>query len=334
MDGELAVLLNRNARGVTPRVVSTIRERLPDQDLFVSGSEDEAEDITREIMARGYPTVVTGGGDGTLQTFLNDSFECVGAAPHDATPASYPSIGVLKLGTGNAIGAYVGAEHYLPDLERIKAGAAHRPLTLIEADGQLCYFGGFGLDAAIINDLNEIKGRWVGRRLGYLASIPGLSLPRSLTTRRRLPEGRIVNLGREAFRIGEGGEPVGEPVGPGETLYEGRIWIAGVSTVPYYGYRFKLYPFADRWPGRMQLRVSDGGPIHTLAHLPAIWRGTYRSPRTRDFYCDRVAVELDRPAPFQLGGESGGAREAVELAVSRRSVDLLDLKAPAGVTLH
>ncbi len=334
MDHGLAVLLNRNARGVTPRVVSSIRDRHPGEDLFVSTSADEAVDVTREIMARGYSTVVTGGGDGTLQTFLNDSFGCLGSGRSEATPAGYPSIGVLKLGTGNAIGAYVGAEHYLPDLDRIKAGAGHLPLSLIEADGKLCYFGGFGLDAAIINDLNELKGTWVGRRLGYLASIPGLSLPRSLTTRRHLPEGRIVNLGGPAHRIGAGGVRQGPPIAAGEVLYEGPIWIAGVSTVPYYGYRFKLYPFANRWPGAMQLRVSGAGPIHTLAHLPSIWRGTYRSPRTQDFFCDHVAVELERPAPFQLGGESGGSRASVELRVSRRSVDLLDLKAPAGATIH
>ena len=334
MGHEVAVLLNANARGVTPEVVRSICRCHPEHDVFVSQTSDEAESITRHILSRGYGTVVTGGGDGTVHRFLNCSIGCVGERPPQDGLGRLPTLGVLKLGTGNAISAFVGADAYLADLDRIARAEpdARRPLSLIRADGQYCYFAGFGLDADILSDYRELKDTWIGRRLKYVASIVGLSLPRSLTVRRRPPRGRVVNLGSPAYRIGPGGEPTGRPVLRGETLYEGPIFIAGASTLPYYGYRFKLYPFADRRPGSMQLRVSSADALHTLAHLPAIWRGTYRSPKTHDFFCDAVRVELDRPMPFQVGGESEGARSEVTLALSRRLIDLVDLTRPTPIS--
>ena len=156
MTQDVAVLLNAQARGVTPSVVRTITAQLPPESVFVSSSLDEAEAATHEIMSKGYRTVLTGGGDGTLVNFLNHSIEYIERVGEDG---DYPLIGILKLGTGNGIGSYVGAEGYLPDLHKIvRSGWANRQrLSLIKVEGRYCHFSGFGLDAAILNDYLDVK---------------------------------------------------------------------------------------------------------------------------------------------------------------------------------
>lgn len=333
MSGDVAVLLNAQARGVTPGVVDRIAQQLPRESVFVSSSLDEAQELTHEILARGFQTVVTGGGDGTLVSFLNHSFSYLESS---GEPRSYPLIGVLKLGTGNGIGTYVGADDYIPDLRRMmfEGLRGRQRLSLIEVEGTYCYFSGFGLDAAILNDYHSIKDTWLGRRLKYALSVPALSVPKQLTLRRRFPVGRIVNEGSPAYLIGDEGQPVGRPIERGETIYHGPIQIAGISTTPYYGYEMKLYPFVERRPGRMQLRVAWASTFESLANLPALWDGTYRSKNIRDYWCDSVRISFGQEVPFQIGGDGAGTRSEAVFTLSRRTVDLIDLSRPIGGLLH
>jgi len=328
LSGDVAVLLNAQAHGVTPRVVRSITRQLPKESVFVSKNIDEAQELTREIMSRRYRAVVTGGGDGTLVKFLNHSIEYL----EQAGGEEYPLIGVLKLGTGNGIGAFVGADSYLDDLRRMVGSSwtRRRRLSLIKVEGIYCHFGGFGLDAAIINDYVDVKDTWLGRRLKYAVSVPGVSIPRQLTTRRHYPLGRIINEGEPAYAIGPRGEPVGEPIRAGETIYEGPLLIAGVATMPYYGYKLKLYPFTENQPGKMQLRISWASTFETLSRLPWLWRGTYRSKTIRDFYCDRVRMVFDDEAPFQIGGDGMGRRKEATFTVAEREVELIDLSRREG----
>lgn len=328
MTQDVAVLLNAQANGVTPRVVRSIAQQLPEKNVFVSNSLDEAQELTHEIMARGYRAVLTGGGDGTLVNFLNHSIEYI----EQAGGSDFPLIGVLKLGTGNGIGAYVGAESYLSDLRRIVRSpwTKRQRLSLINVEGTYCHFGGFGLDAAILNDYVDVKDTWLGKRLKYAVSVPGVSIPRQLTTRRHYPVGRVINEGSPAYGIGSNGQPVGRPILAGETIYEGPLLIAGVATMPYYGYKMKLYPYTERKPGVMQLRISWASTLETLSHLPWLWNGTYRSKTIRDYYCDKVRMVFDEEAPLQIGGDGVGKRREATFSLAEREVELIDLSERAG----
>ena len=67
----MAVLLNRNARLVTDKLVRKI-ERLVGRDhVYYSRSLEEAEAFTREIIQKNYGTIACGGGDGTLTGTVN-----------------------------------------------------------------------------------------------------------------------------------------------------------------------------------------------------------------------------------------------------------------------
>lgn len=332
MAHDVAILLNAQARGVTPQVVSSIVRHLPADNVFVSSSLEEAQELTETIMSKGYRTVVTGGGDGTLVNFLNHSLEYVEKTGED----DFPLIGILKLGTGNGISAYVGADAYARDLRRLLGSkkVGRQKMSLIEVEDAYCHFAGFGLDAAILNDYSDVKHTWLGKRLRYAASVPAVSIPKQLTIRRKYPVAHIINEGAPAYLIGDDGQPVGRAIQSGETIYRGPIQLAGVATMPYYGYKFKLYPYIGRRPGKMQLRVTWANTFETLSRLPWVWQGTYRSKTIRDYYCDKVRMVFDRDTPFQIGGDGAGTRKEATFTVSERTVDLVDFSRPENTTLH
>jgi diacylglycerol kinase family enzyme len=317
----IAVLLNANAKRVNRSVLRKVTDLVPERDIFLSRDADEAEQAARAILRAGYPTVCTGGGDGTLVNFVTAAHHFLGEERD--LPAD---IGVLKLGTGNAIASHVGAGEVAEDLRKLCAGlvSGRSNLPLIDVEGRLCHFAGLGLDAAIINDYNEIKHTWAARSLKYFASVLARSLPRQLGRRRRKPVVRVVNTGSPAFLCGPNGELEGPPLPAGTVLYEGPVTLIGASTTPYYGYGMRIYPFAGKVPGRMQLRVASSGVFEILSNLRALWKGTHRSRTIRDYWVDAVSLQFTEPAPFQIGGDAQGYRERVDFRLSARSVRLVD----------
>src|SRR5579871_1122864 len=142
-ESRVAVVLNGRARGVSPELVHRIGRMVPRRDLFVSRTLGDSREIAQAIVERGYPAVLFGGGDGTFVQCLADLRERASA---EAAPL--PSVGVLKLGTGNALARALGASPptvsgLRHDLDRAAADR-RRDLPLLEVDGVLTPFAGAG----------------------------------------------------------------------------------------------------------------------------------------------------------------------------------------------
>jgi diacylglycerol kinase family enzyme len=327
-----AVLLNANAKQVTPRVLDALASVVPSEDLYLSSSADEANRIAADVVARRYATVFTGGGDGTFVSWVNRILDQAQrrAAPH-------PAFGVLALGTGNAVAEVVGARErcHVSAIRSWRAGQAPvRRLPLLACGGRRTPFAGAGVDAALVNDYNWLKSRLAGTALRPLAlGIPGYfaaglvrTAPRALTER-RTPYCEIVNVGAPAWRLAPDGRPVGPPIGHGELLHAGPCMLAAASTVPFYGFGMKAFPHAFRRPGHMQLRVMTRVPVATvLRNLPRIWSGEFAHPALLDFHAERVTVTFERPVPLQIGGDAEGWHERIELGMTGEVVDLVDFR--------
>ncbi|HZX67155.1 MAG TPA: hypothetical protein VFE76_17250, partial [Myxococcales bacterium] len=67
---KVAVLLNGNARAVTEQLRRELEQFVPPEDLFFSRTFEDARSIARTVLDRGYPTVLTGGGDGTFVGYV------------------------------------------------------------------------------------------------------------------------------------------------------------------------------------------------------------------------------------------------------------------------
>jgi diacylglycerol kinase family enzyme len=333
---KFAVLLNGNAKQVDGGLRSALERVMPSQDVFFSRSAQDAEAIAETVVERGYSTVFTGGGDGTFVGWLNQILDI-----SSARGAPMPRFGVLALGTGNAVAEVVGArpDAQVDDLRAFATGAAPcvRRLDLLVCDGRRTPFAGVGIDAAVINDYNWLKGTLSDTALsslatgvsGYGLAVALRSVPRYLLER-SAGYCEIVNLGRRAHRLDERGRPVGHAIGTGEVLYAGPCMMAAASTVPFYGFGLKAFPYAEARPGMLQLRVATQLSVPTvLWNLNRIWAGSFGHPGLLDFHVERVAVRFERPVPFQIGGDAEGAREQVTFGMDPAGVEMVDFAASA-----
>jgi hypothetical protein len=197
-----------------------------------------------------------------------------------------------------------------------------------------------GIDAAALNDYNWLRTR-LGRRAGRLTSgLRGYGLAIALRTAPRQLLQRapayceILNTGNAAWRLDAAGDRVGRAIAPGELLYAGPCMMAAGSTVPYYGFKLRAFPFAGRRAGTLQVRVATRIPVPALVlHAREIFSGEFQHPGLIDFEADRVEMSFDRPVPFQVGGDAEGYRDRVTLGIAPRSVELLDYTAGARIAL-
>jgi diacylglycerol kinase family enzyme len=340
VEPRVAVLLNANARKVTAKVIRSLSHVVPDEDIFLSRSEIDCRRVVQTVLERRYGTVFLGGGDGTFLGFVNELYRQLEHRNHRVVPAqAMPKIGILKLGTGNSLASVVRAsplkgDRILDDVLRARANEVpgYRRLDLLMVEGKRTPFAGLGLDARVLNDYLQLKRRFGDGPLkqfltghgGYFSSVLFKTIPFALTQSFWF-ECEVINGNKgPAYRLGPDGEPVGEPIGPGETMHSGRLMMASAGTIPYYGYEFRMFPFAGRRPGMMQLRLASMSTPTILANLPRLWKGRWTHPTLQDFHATEVRVRFAKPMPLQLGGDAEGYRDQVTLGMSSDPVELVD----------
>jgi len=330
---DFAVLLNAHAKLVNPAVLAEVEELVPPDRLFLSHSEEEGQELTNAILDRGFETVFTGGGDGTVVHFINEVIHRAEDAQSLAAE-KIPSIGILRLGTGNALAEMVSSGSYLTDLQAFVRNN-HRDyhvLPLVEVEKRRFPFAGLGWDAELLNDYVNIKEKVRGTALsalfenvgGYFGALFMSMIPRrtaALVTGHQ-PRVRIVSTGGEAWRAQEEGSP-GTRFESGTLLYEGPANCVMIGTCPYYGYGMKVLPFANHSEKFMQLRVIRLGIPSILANLKPVWEGSFRDDDILDFMVQGIHVEFEEEMPYQEAGDAMGYRREVDFTVSQTTVNLL-----------
>lgn len=345
----IAALLNGRARRVTPQVVRALERALPEALILVSDDFEQARRHARRIVAEKPEVVLSGGGDGAICALLNLLREA-GAAP-------LPTVGVLKLGTGNGWARVSGA----PDQGKLASALPRLPRALptvqydlVEVEDRLCHFTGVGWDAKILNDylrnLDKRSSQLVGSSLatrlhkglgGYLYSLFRYTVPEEYAALRDGGQAQVLveNRGgpvfaadeqgvpRELFHEGEGparkpaGKPTGKPTGK---LYEGPVSVGGAGTTEEFGYGFKGLPLARKLPGFINVRIYGMPVLGAVKNMLSLWRGDYPQPGGHDYFATAVQFTFSRPMPFQIGGDGEGLREQITFRVARETVPIVD----------
>jgi hypothetical protein len=198
---------------------------------------------------------------------------------------------------------------------------------MLEVEGKPTMFCGFGLDALILDDFGRtvsmlkeahLDGVVKSAGLRYFLSVVGRSIPRFMLSSRA--EVVAVNRGAPAFRVDADGRQIGAAIPAGRVLWRGKASLAAAATIPFYGLGLRMFPSAQREPGRFQLRLSDVGAPEALANLPRVWEGKYQGAHIHDFLVDKVELVLSRPAPFQSGGDLVGERGGVTVGLHPRAL--------------
>ncbi len=312
----VAVILNKNAKRVGPKVRQRVEAALPSNaDIFYTESLEQARFIIRRIVDSGYQTLVTGGGDGTVVNTIDEALK----HRDERGYAHCPRFAVLKLGTGNAIADFLGAGTVQDDLGSLDA-APVRWMDLINVNGRRTTFAGFGWDAHILNNydrMRESAERFSPTRAlfktvgGYLVAGLGKSVPEFILQRPSWKV-KVINTGGIGLELDGDGNVI-RRIAPGAVAYEGSVKMGCFGTTPYYGYKMNIMPFADRTSGMMHLRLVDINPMRAVASLREIWSGDFKHPGCHDFQLSGCQLEFEEEIPFQVAGDAAGEVKSLEI---------------------
>jgi len=310
--------VNGNARRLGGRMRGKLERVLPGAVRFTESLDDARATIRAEIR-RGADLIVLGGGDGTVVMGLT----LIGEACRAAGKRE-PAIGILRMGSGNAIADTVGAsDDVIEDLARIvRGGGARREVPLLDVLGVRAPFVGMGVDALLLEDhaaVDRVVDRvpiarsLMGGATRYALAVALRSMPRFAAGAR--PNAIVTNLGAPAIEMRRTG-PTGREERAGEMLWKGTCTLVAGATIPFFGFGLKMFAFATTRHDKFHLRCGDAGLFEIMRNTPAAFRGEYFSERVTDFLCDRVSIALDQDTAIEAGGELLGRRNHVELAMS------------------
>ena len=312
-----AVLLNARAKGWTGEVHEAVQRFVPPGDLFLTDDFTQARTTVQRVLESGYDALFTGGGDGTVVYLINAIEEAIEKGKIRREDA--PPVGVLRLGTGNAIASYVGAGPIIEDLSLLHAGSPLkvREINLVE-DGQHRFpFAGFGWDADILNDYDQFKASVRDTAIenfatglgGYALSIASKTIPKAIV--RGGKTATFTNLGDVAYELDAYGHVVRE-YGQGEVMYRGPIKITSPASIPFWGFKIRMFPFCNLKPGFFELRSYTGSIPRVLSDLPGFWKGEVAPELLGDWLVKKVQVDIDDGTmSYQVAGDAAGYRDHV-----------------------
>lgn len=323
-----AVLLNARAKGWTGTVHQAVLRYVSHQDLFLTDNFHQAKRTVDKLLQADYDAIFTGGGDGTIVYLVNEIERRIRSG--QLTRASAPPVGVLRLGTGNALATYLGSDDIIRDLSALRAGAqlTVHDVNMIEHDDELFPFAGLGWDADILNDYELVKElardtsleNYITGLGGYAAAIATRTIPRIVT--QRPLHVRVTNLGERALRVDYDGNILAE-YGPGDVLYDAQARICAAASVPFWGFQVRMFPHADTYPDLFQIRCYSGGVPEVLLNLRDFWRGKMRDAVMHDMLVSHVRVEVDGdPVPYQVSGDAAGVEREIEWKITPRPAQL------------
>ena len=333
---KVGILLNAHAGKMRPRIAEALAEVVGKENVHFSKSELDARRLARLALEKRYETVYLGGGDGTIACFVS---ELVNVASHNLTSYglryTLPRLGLLKLGTGNALAAYLGIEEgptSFRELAKLQSGVTPQTRTVefLSVEGRRVPFAGLGIDGQLINDYLWVREKLLPRPLSGMMSGPAtyftsvaLRTAPTCFTRGDSPSCRIINGRFASHRMNPDGS-IAETFAPGDTLYRGPMMLAAAGSIPYYGFGLKMFPFAGKRTGMMNLRVGDVPAMSVVSNFRKLWRGEWFPDGIKDFLTAEATIELDREVPFQVAGDACGNRRSVTFGMSLPSFEFVD----------
>ncbi len=329
---KIAILLNDNARNVNSSIKNEIEKIIPIANIYYTKSLDEADATIAKILNMDFTHVFTGGGDGTLLYFINKMKEIKKEA---RLKRKLPIVGVLRLGTGNAIAIYTNSGKKITnDINTVLKGKSYKTkaVEFINVDDKYFTFAGFGSDALVLNDYDMMKKiknkflRWpfIGLK-GYFTSALLITLPKSFINKPFMVE--IYSNTGNAYRVSKSKGFNKLNLKKGDLVHRGEFTLMPVGSTPYYGYGLKIIPYADKKKGMFQIRVANIHPLLMLYKVLRAWKGYYENENdVLDFLVDDVTIKFSEPTPFQIAGDPAGYKKELRMKISSENIDFIEFK--------
>ncbi|MDY6935303.1 MAG: diacylglycerol kinase family protein [Spirochaetota bacterium] len=325
-----------NARKVNDSVLELFHRHVDVDDIYVTHTIEQSDQCLDEIIEKGYSLILCGGGDGTAMRIIEQIHLKVEACNKAGGDYEMPKFGILKLGTGNAWAGLLGVPKGVKPIWKIQPLAfeelTYETFNMIEAEGRMFHFGGFGIDALILNDYLKLKNRFTKGILwkisntlaGYFAATLFKSIPHILFKGFKLNV-RIINDSNSPVYSASYSKGIREiPLKRGDVIYQGSVDTVIFGTTSDFGYKLKVMPFARAKSGYMNLRITNVNALKMLSQLRSIWLGKWEHRKLYDFLVRDIIIEIEQSAPFQLGGDPEGYRNNLHIKISDFTPCVLD----------
>ena len=325
-----------NARKVNKCILDMFSRHVDVEDIYVTHTIEQSDKCLDEIIEKKYPLVLCGGGDGTVMRIIEQMHLKVKS--HNDAGGDYvtPKFGILRLGTGNAWAGLLDVPKGIKPIWEIRRFTerelAYKSYNIIQAEERMFHIGGFGIDALILNDYIDLKKRFTegvmwkisNTLAGYLVAILFKSLPNILLRGFKL-NARIINESEQpVYKVSHSKGAAETAFKKGDTIYEGPADAVIFGTTSDYGFKLRVLPYAMTKCGCFNLRICNVGALKMLRNIRSLWRGTFEHPGLHDFLVEKIKIEIDQEAPFQLGGDPEGYRRELHLNISDFMPEVLD----------
>lgn len=267
---KVAVVLNPAAgRGSAgerePELRKLLREYALDPQIFCTEGPGHAQELAKELCARGEPLVAAAGGDGTLHEVAQ------------ALVGTSTALAILPMGSGNDYARSLGIPADLRGAVEVLARGQQREVDVGEANGRFYLNSlGMGIDGQIAYDYRTY--RVLRGELGYLLAT-------------------VFEVLR--FR------PVQMEVRTETAQLSGNFLTVAVMNGPWAGGGFCLSPKAKPDDGLLDLTLIGHYPrLVRLVVLPKTRDGSYlKLRRTKLIHVKCATIQAERPVIVHMDGE-------------------------------
>lgn len=293
MDKTMMIINPASANGRTgknwPQMDSYLRLQGLEFDIKMTGAAGEATDLARRAIQDGYTTIVSVGGDGTLNEILNGFFI------DEQLINPQARLGVLCCGTGGDFIRSAGIPRDFPAAAALLCkGKSHfldvGKVSFITHTGEResRYFlniAGFGLDGETVHRVNNTS-KALGGFISFLwGTVSALLAHRSLPLKLEID---------------------------GVRCYEGMITMVAVANGQFFGSAMQIAPSAALDSGLFSIVLIKAMPkLELLSCLPTIYKGTHvYKPQVEVFVGTRVIATSSGKVLLDIDGEQPGRLDA------------------------
>lgn len=265
---KLCIILNPAAKGDQARkTLSQMVKLVPEAKVYLTEGPGHGEKLAREVVGKGYRTIVAAGGDGTVNEVLN------GIDPKICT------LGVLPVGTMNVLALELGIPPNLEKaLEVIRAGKRKRLDMGLANRRRFIQLAGVGLDAETVRrthpNAKKAWGPW-----SYLLTAAQLMVAPAPVLRVKVPGKKEI---RGAMVLIGNGRHYGGPFQffPKAEMADGKLDVC-------------VFP--------------KSGPLDLLWYLQAVLLGGPNSlPEVTYLQVPALRVEAEKSVALEVDGEYCG----------------------------
>ncbi|MGE5398307.1 MAG: diacylglycerol/lipid kinase family protein [Chitinophagales bacterium] len=245
----------------------------------------EATILTRNALKQGYQTIISVGGDGTLNEVMNGFFE------NDRLINPDSALGIISRGTGSDFVKAAGIPRDVKLAAKILAEGRSKKIDVgritfqnHQGKPETRYFinvAGMGMDGDIVDKVNTTS-KVLGGFISFLwATLRGLMGYRN----------RTVTLEID-----------------GMVRYHGPIMCIAVGNGQYFGSGMRIAPAAQLDSGRFEIVIVEGvTKTYVLRNLPGLYKGTHiNKPEVTCMQGHHVKATSTQKVLLDVDGEQPG----------------------------